>query len=284
MPRSKNKIISAILTASLFIGLSFAPAQGQETLKVVLKEILDGLNQIEKIKKDPSLDKEKRSSKETLARKEVLLKIFELTLLENEDLKLRLLELDNLEEKTDKIRNGLLISLKENERVFELLRERFADIQTLSSFRTEQLAVDFKNWRSLVYNPKAERAVAFISIFQQKKIMSTAQGRLDKIKTELEQLGVAALAEWAETKELLQKAEAQLREAEIFNTQAERITFSMLASKLFFIATTGDSITLATIKTLSNESWQRVQAAYGFFKQIGESAKEKTEQQRSNRK
>src|SRR3989338_7062184 len=154
-------------------------AYAEENLQSTLKEVAEKVGAIE--------DAKNSSLKEELvARKEALSKIFDLTLLEDGDLKKKLNSFKNLTEPQSKLKDSLIEGMEENQNIYLEIQKRLLEADSVE--KVKQLAIDFKNWRNLVYNPKIEKIVSFNLVFQGKNIIAIAQNRLDKIQGELEKI------------------------------------------------------------------------------------------------
>lgn len=281
----KNKITKYITAIILIAGLlsPVIPIYAQETFKTVLEEITEKMEQIEGIKNNTTLTAEEKAIEETTIRKEILSKIFELTLLENQDLKTKLADVKNLTEKEGGLRDNLLKMLKENELVYQLMQERLEKAQTLNEIK--QLAADFKDWRALVYNPKVEKIVAFILVFQEERILEIARERLQKIAGSLEKLETTNILKKEDTAQLIQKAVKNLDEAEVLNDRAKKIIVYLLNNELSqqikwgigdsLIYSQDSFITTATVKINVNNSLEYIRSAYKLFIEIGNLVKQK---------
>ena len=284
--RSNNHkiIFAATLIAALFFfsSTAFAKSQEQESLNSLLQNIAAKVGQISTIAENPDLPAEEKELEETRIRKEALSLIFDLTLLEDEGLKNKLNDLDNLNKDQDKIREKLLVIFTENENAYKEMRKRLAEAETLEEVKN--LASDFKNWRGAVYNPKVEKVVSFVLIFRQKQILDIAWQRLEKIKADLERLEVAGLIKSEETEEFLLNAILDLETAQKLNQQAEGSLTSIITNELdpkksgladLESIKEDDEETPPTPRELVEQSLDNIRAAYGNFIKIGKLVKEK---------
>lgn len=255
----------------------------ENNLKSALKEVAENVQEISEVKND--------EGKELQARKKALEKIFNLTLLENEDLKARLDGIKNLSlsEGQEKIRLALLNLLEENENTYREIRKRLGEAE--SSEEIKDLAADFKSWRNLVYNPKIEKIISFSLVFQQKKILNIARERLLKIEMDLKKLENSELIQEEDFSPLLQKAAAGLEKATELNTQAEALVTRILTDEFFpkkfnlkflKIFTNPKEIKLTskeksespTVKSLVEESLKEIKNVYKIFLDLSKEVKE----------
>src|SRR3989338_6483601 len=206
-----KKVLRTIFIGLLLTGLFFTSFNSAEAQTINLRSAFK--RAVEKISAFMDFKKNEQASlplKEAELKKEALVKIFELTLLEQQDLKSKLGDFTNLTEKQTELKNELLISLEENENAYRELKKRLEEVNTLEEIK--RLANDFNNWRSLVYKPKVEKIISFMLIFQQKDTFNVAKTRLRNIKKELPNL------DWAD--DLITKAEAKIQKAISLNNQA----------------------------------------------------------------
>src|SRR3989344_5933246 len=275
----KKSFIYIFLTAAILTGgwfLSAKIAYGGNDLKSTLREVAEKIEEISAIKNNESLDKEEREKRELRARTEALAKIFELTLLEDNDLKNRLLVLKNLTDEQIKIKDALLKLLGENKNAYDELRPRLESAVILNQIK--QLAADFKNWRRSVYNPKVEKILSFSLVFQQKNTLNIAENRLKKIQSDLQRLEDAS--------SLLRKAIQELNQAKNLNRQAEELVTKILAEEFFQITPNLDLTNIdnpdelklsnsPSVKSLIEESLKHIKTAYRLFLDIGKIVREK---------
>ena len=273
MKKISKKFQMVIFASLMFSGLFLAwkPIYAEENLKSALKEAVKKAEEISEIKNNGSLSEKDREEKELAVRKEALNTIFNLTILENNDLKNKLESLKNLNEKQEKTRSFLLQSLKENENSFEEMGNRLREAGTQEEVK--QLAADFKNWRNLAYNPKTEKITAFNLVFQGKNIIAVANSRLNKIWEDLNEINGADF-EWVGS--LLDKAELKIKKSEDLNLSAEKLIIQeinkdkswFLFKKLFY------KNQIPAVKLLMEESGQNIKDAYQIFIELGKALKE----------
>ena len=257
--KNKEKILTAISAVLAFLGFLFIlpSAYAEGNLQSVLREVAEKVGAIGEIKNNLFLNAEERGAKELQARKDALLKIFDLTLLEDGDLKEKLIGVKNLNESEKKLRDNLIASLEENGNAYSEMKNRLEDADSIE--KVKQLAIDFKNWRSLVYNPKVEKIISFTLVSLEKNILETANQRLEKIKSDLEKLEGAKLIKKEETAGLLKKSIASLNRANELNHQA----------KLILLKNLNEDEEAPAIKSLVEESLKEIRITYKIFIEIG---------------
>ncbi|MEK9170570.1 MAG: hypothetical protein AAB674_02895 [Patescibacteria group bacterium] len=282
---SKNRVklsIAAVFITGLFFNLS--PASAQELLKNTLGEIYGKIEKIDKIQENQILSNEEKDIQETEARKDALLKILEITISENNDLKDKLESFNNLPENEQKIKEALIKSLEENLSAYQVIENRLAEIET--AIQAKQLASDFKNWRALVYNPKTEKITAFISVLRQKEAVETAKGRLQNIEKNIEKIETAKIFKKGDSEEILKKAADGIENAEIMNDKAEKMIVEILNQELFqkngFLNKLAiknifakEKTTPTAVRQYVGDSLKQLQITYQIFLDISRLAKEK---------
>lgn len=279
--RNKFSLLAIIFVLNaLFLRV---PVYAQENLKSALKEVAEKIEDLAEVKEDDTLPYEERIRKEIQTRKEALLKIFELTLLEDEALKNKLNGIENLNEIQKQIRDILLIALKENENAYQEMRKRLDGADNLKEIK--QLAVDFKNWRAFVHNPKTEKIISFALVFQEKNVLGITRNRLEKIKADLEKLEKMKIIQKEDTGNLLAEAIGNIEKAENLNKQAKDALFLLLAKELYPLDNAATSTELMaaavseneppSVKSLVEESLKNIKEAYRIFIEISKVVKEK---------
>ena len=239
----------------------------------------------------PEISPAEKLKQNTEQKRNALAKIFDLTLLEDQDLKTRLNNLKNLTPAEETAKNALLNLFEENVGSYQVMRKRLA--RANDSGGIKELALDFKEWRKAVYKPKVEKIVTFTLIFQEKNILAMAAERLEKIKSDLEKLESAKLIKKDDTENLLADAETSLQQAQLLNAQARNgfLALAMKELKNYFGTSTQaillelkesskDSPDDKTAKSLSpkelaEETLKEIRQLYKIFIDIGRLAKNK---------
>src|SRR3989344_673799 len=270
--------IISLLSWGVFLPL--ARVYAESDLKSALKEVAGKVEEISELKKNESLSAEEKEKKELQVRKETLEKIFDLTLLEDQDLKDRLTAPQNLSDNQKKSQDVLLGQLAENENAYKEMRGRLETIETIKEVK--QSAADFKNWRNTVYNPKVEKILSFTLAFQQKNTLETANNRLVKIKSDLKKLEDAKIIKKEDTSALLKKAGANLNSAGALNKEAENLAADILMKEFFpnkpkaVLADPEEAqLNLSEVKELIEDSLNQIKTAYRIFIEIGKLVRER---------
>lgn len=285
----RSKLLSGTIFLTLIFGGIFwlLPKVYAETqLQSILKEVVSKIEEISNLKNNEALSRPDKEKKELAARKQALEKIFDLTLLEDNDLKNKLLALKELDEKQKNIQQALLDFLAENGSAYKELKNRLEKIET--SEDAKQLAIDFKNWRHNVYNPKVEKILSFALVFQQQKILGIAKDRFKKIKSDLLRLEDARVIKKEDTAGLIKKASDNLEKAEKLNSQAEILVTKILYEEFFpatptlnqtdidnpeaiklYATENPNEQTGPTVKKFIEDSLREIKTAYRLFLDIG---------------
>lgn len=267
----QNKVSILLLSGFLLTG-AFLPiykASAQE-LENALKGVAEKLEEIEAIEQNKELSIEEREQLETKARKEALYRIFDLTLLEDQDLKDKLSGLENLNDEQEEMRESLLKIFTENENAYDEMKKRLEDAETLEDVK--QLATDFKNWRKAVYDPKVKKIIAFTLVFRQKAILTITQSRFTKIASDLKKLENTKLISEQDTAEYLKKAADNIKKAEELNQKTlELIKLSeenATTTTDLLKKSDGEEEEKPEAKELIEESLNNIKSAYQNFIEI----------------
>ncbi len=263
-------VLSALIVAGLF--LPAARSHAQESFQSTIREIANRIGTLLMLRKNSELSPEEKLRQEITARKEAVRKIFDLTELEQSDLLSRLSGLENLNEQQEKMRTALTELVKENSNGLKEIRNRLDKADTLDDIK--QLAADFKDWRTFVYNPKTEKVVAFTFVFQGKNILSVTDERLERVKNDLAEYQNSLKESDKEAEGLLAKAGTEIREAHELNGQARNIILIALNNSLFpFKNARINEKELARdiydSKSFTEKSMQHIRKAYSIFLELG---------------
>ena len=287
-------IASSLLIGGLFLPISSLRA---EDLPSALKEVTEKVSAISDAAENQTLPEDEKEREEVRIRKEALSKIFDLTLLEDKDLKNKLSNVEKLTPEQEIIREKLLAMIDENANAYAEMRSRLANLTAVEEIK--QLALDFKDWRTAVYNPKFEKIVSFSLVFQERAILATASGRFKKIMLDIERLEAAKLLKKEDLKDIIEKITGTLQLAEQLNSQADKLITKTLAEELktsgtaLIISTKATSLTTPaasttetaasktknlkppSVKALVEESLGQVRTSYKLFLEMAKLIKSK---------
>lgn len=277
-----NKKSQVIISTALIVTGLFLPihkSNAQESILSALKDIAWKISSIFYLGGNKELSAEEKQQRDLQARKDTVSKIFDLTLMEQNDLKTRLAELAGLNSTQEKMRDLLTDQLAENENSFSQIRARLDTAKTIEEIK--QLATDFKNWRTLVYDLKVKKIVPFTFVFQEENVITTAQQRLEKISNDFngrkESLGENKVQATA----LFEKASSDIKKAKDLHSQAKILIMVALTNQANLISTRtiaksiNDEITrdIADSKTFTENSLWDVSDAYSAFMALGQMLK-----------
>lgn len=263
-------IISALIVAGLF--LPAPKSYAQESFQSSFRDFAGKISAFLTFRKTAETSPEEKAQQEIQIRKEAVQKIFDLTKLEQADLLNRLSSLKDLNDQQKKMRSALTDFVKENSNSLNEIQSRLERAGTLEEIK--QLAADFKNWRTLVYNPKTEKVVAFTFVFQGKNILSVADDRLERVKNDLADYQ-KSLKESDDTADgIFDKAESDIREAGELNEQARNLIMialsnSMSPAKNMKSAEKEITRDISDSKTFTEKAMQNVRDAYSEFLKLG---------------
>lgn len=219
-------------------------AQPSEATKSVLREIVgikeNRVNSIE-------------------SREAAILKIFELSVSEVNDLIKQLGSLKNLEADYLKIRNQMLTTLESYLKYFDSLSDRLEKTETLEEI--SDIANEFKNWREIYYNAELKKILNFVMTFQEKATLKTANARFDKISADLNRLKPSKIIKTEQLRALLNEAADRLKEAQLINNQAQYLLVDKNSNQI-------------EIQDLIEGSFSGIKAAYKSFFKMSAALKE----------
>lgn len=238
-------MLSSVLKFKAFAAETPANTNTESTLESPLKGVINSVDELVNLKDDNTLTAEEKIKKEIELRKDALLKIVELSLLETNNLKdkLNAIKTDNNEQ--EQIKNRLIETLEKNKAYIEQIKTNLENDLLLEEIK--DLTKNFKTWREDYYNDSVKKSLAFSLVFQEKSALKTADSRLEKIISDLRKLENAKLIKKEDTKKLLDASIKNLTNAHLLNNKAERSLISGL--KQYFAAE--DATT--TAETLSGE-------------------------------
>ena len=271
-----SKKISGIILIGLFImGLFLLTNRtyAQETsMQSTLREIAGKISSLFTFNIDRELTEKEKMEQELQTRKDAVSKIFDLTLMEQKDLLNRLSALKDLSDAQKKMRSTLTNLLQENENIFTEINSRLEGVESIND--AKKLANDFKNWRTLVYNPKAEKVVAFTFVFHGENILATAKDRLERIAGDLSDYQNSLKETDEKSNELLNKAESNIREAEELSGQAQNLIMIALNNSFSQIKNTKSvnreiARNISDSKIFTEKSMQYVRNTYNEFLELG---------------
>ncbi len=273
--RSKKIVVSSGIATLLVFGMLMPalPVHAQEfPMQSILQAIVGSVSDFLHLGQNTELSSDAIMQQELTARKETVSRIYDLTNMEQADLRARLTALTGLSQAQIKMRDSLLAELQENDTALRQINDRLTSARTIAT--VQQLAADFKNWRTLVYDPKAARIVAFTFVFNEGPIITTAEQRLANIASDLK-LHTQAPDQSSAT--LLTEATGKIAQAKDLHDQAGTLIMVALATSADFytpFATSSPATALVArntsdAKAYTARSLQDIQDAYAFFLKIG---------------
>ncbi|MBU6141876.1 hypothetical protein KGO95_02000 [Patescibacteria group bacterium] len=275
MIRPSNTFVSGALAALLVLGMlaPAVPAHAQSfPMQSILQAIVGSVSNFLHLGQNTALSAEAIKQQELTARKNTVSQIYALTTMEQNDLQTRLTNLSGLSAAQTAMRDTLLSDLNENAAALRQINDRLAAATDIAA--VQQLATDFKNWRTVVYDPKAARIVAFTFVFDEGPILMTAEQRLANVTSDLK----ARAADQASLT-LLAQAAGKISQAKDLHDQATTLMMVALSTVNDPHAVlTADSPALALsarntadAKTYTTQSLQDIQDAYTLFLKLGSS-------------
>ncbi len=273
MNRLSNPILSITLTSFLVFGV-FAPAAPAHAqlfpMQSILQAIVGSVSNFLQLGQNTALSPETIQQQELTARKDTVNQIYNLTAMEQNDLRNRLMNLAGLSPAQSALRDTLLSDLKENDTALQEINDRLTAADTIAA--VQQLATDFKNWRTAVYDPKAAQIVAFTFVFDETPILATADQRLTNVTNDLKlhaanQASLALLAQAAgdiaQAKDLHDQATTLITIALTTATDPHTVLNAGSPAAAMIVRNTADA------KTYTTRSLQDIQSAYDIFLKLG---------------
>jgi hypothetical protein len=161
------------------------------------------------------------------ARKKILNKVLDTTQTEVEGLKNKLNGID-LDDDWNIIRDGFLSNLAD----FKSYNESFSkkvNSDTITTEEIKNLAKDMIDWREKNYTPKLKEITNMTFIFDEESLLKIAQGRLDKISSDIKKLSKQNYINTNKLKTLLPKAEKSLNKSTSYQNEAKDLFIKSFA-------------------------------------------------------
>ena len=276
--RSNRKLLvlisATLVVTGLFLSINQSQAQ-ESSMQSALRGIMSRISSLLSIGGNKELSAAEKQQQELQTRKDTVSKIYDLTMMEQNDLLTRLADLKGLNSAQEKMRLSLTNQMTENENSFNQIHDRLEAAKTIEEIK--QLATDLKNWRTLVYDPKVRKVAAFTFVFQEKNAIEIARQRLEKISDDLDGSKELIGENKALAESLFEKASAHIRNAEDLHGQAKILIMVALtnqaniANSKFTAKNVLDEITrdMTDSKKFTEQSFRDIGEAYKVFLEIG---------------
>jgi hypothetical protein len=241
----KITVIAIIILITLSMGLSPIFAQenppAPQNLQVPNKEASNKVDELVQLKDDSTLSDQDKEIKEIQIRKEALDKITDLSLLEIKNLEEKINSLSFESDSQTKIKEKFLEILDTNKKYSEDLKAK-TENDKLTLDEVKNLAQEYKDWREENYNKYVKKLTVFILTFQEKDVLKTANTRLDKIITDLKKLENAKIIKKEDTSNYIDSAMKSLANAQIFNSNAQKIIIGAVEKDIINMASSTPEI------------------------------------------
>jgi len=261
-----------------------------------LKNVQEGVDELTNVKNE--------NSRESFnSRVETFKEVLNLSLSEMENIKLRLLSLDNLTKKGLVLREEMISWF---DKILKFYNSQKQDLKKLENDENatindiKNLAQKFKEWRETDYLPKIDEIYNFILINLEKEAVQMAQNRFQKISRSLNQLKENNVKNLDGVFELLDKTKKIIQEGNELNQKSEDLFWQFLTPSLIeknsstsptssgevssteinFLNSTSSNVSSSTtmteeinppspsIKDLTKESLNKIKEAYQIFIEI----------------
>ena len=265
-------------------------------LQNALKNVQEGVDELTNVKNE--------NSRESFnSRVETFKEVLNLSLSEMENIKLRLLSLDNLTKKGLVLREEMISWF---DKILKFYNSQKQDLKKLENDENatindiKNLAQKFKEWRETDYLPKIDEIYNFILINLEKEAVQMAQNRFQKISRSLNQLKENNVKNLDGVFELLDKTKKIIQEGNELNQKSEDLFWQFLTPSLIeknsstsptssgevssteinFLNSTSSNVSSSTtmteeinppspsIKDLTKESLNKIKEAYQIFIEI----------------
>ena len=209
-------LILAVVLSSL---LTSGPVFAQENVKPALQNIVDNLDKLSKL--GTTNKNKKNDSEEIKIRKSTFKNILELARIESNNLKNKLIKLDELEDDYSNLRDRYLKELNNHNSYYESIDVALEKESSL--VKIKELAIQFKDWRKIVYHPTLQKVINFLLIFKGKDILQIAENRFNNVSADLKKVEDYEIIKNSPLADILVKAEKSLDEAKELQSAAELI-------------------------------------------------------------
>lgn len=229
------KIFVIVIISLVVLSLTLSPIFAQENLQAPNKEVANKVGELVELKDDNTLSDEDREIKEIVIRREALDKIANLSLLEIKNLEDKINSLDLNSDIQIQIKERFLEILDNNRKYSEDLKIK-TENDELTLEEVKDLAQKYKDWREENYNKYVKKLTVFTLAFQEKSVLKTANIRLEKIMADLGKLESAKLIKKEDTWKYIDSAMKSLTNAQIFNSNAEKIIIDVIEKCVLYPA------------------------------------------------
>ncbi|MDO8443220.1 MAG: hypothetical protein Q7S81_03140 [bacterium] len=235
------RLIVIVIVILVILSLGLSPIFAQENLQVPNKEVSNKVDELVELKDDSTISDQDKEIKEIQIRKEALGKITNLSLVEIKNLESRINSFNFKSDAQTQIKERFLEILDNNKKYSEDLKVK-TESDELTLEEVKNLAQEYKDWRDENYNKYVKKLTVFILTFQEKNVLETANTRLEKIMLDLKKLESAKLIKKEDTWKYIDSAMKSLTNAQIFNSNAEKIIIGAIEKDIINIATSTPEI------------------------------------------
>lgn len=248
-------------------------------LSTPLNNVINNIDELANLKDNTELTEEQKIVKELELRKESLLGILDLSLLEIKNLSNKIASTTTENKTQETTKTYLLNFLYESGNYIETIKNKFNDELNLEGIKN--LAQEFKDWRENFYNQIIKKSLIFSLIMQEKAALKIAEARVEKILLDFKKLENANLLTKDESLTLLSPSNKNLSNARSLNNKAETLLIKSLdfdqeisSTTIIFninnisATNTINNIDEDSIKLLIQKSLDEIKNAYKSFLDI----------------
>ncbi len=277
MPRethNRSLYVTALARIILLSVVFFNTAHGktEATLQSVLQEVRDSVDLFISIKDSDTLDAAEKETKKNTAAKITLGNIIKLGALEVAQLQNELddLTIENLvasdftfdaAEANDMLKSTLAYY----DAYYASALTRLNSAQNYNEI--QQIARDLKSWREQSFKPGAQRISGLSMVLHNKEIIKIANGRFNKILTDLKKLKNAKLITFETLQDLLNGASASIKAAEALDVEATALVIKTLKTSPLTTnnQTQGNQSDHQRLGSILDQSFTKIKDAYKKF-------------------
>lgn len=241
----------------LIFGLPVISLAQTENVKTALQNVADSLEQLSKLP-----PKNKDVSKELKIRVAAFKNILNLSAAELSDLTNKLIKVDNLDDGYLELRDQFLKDLGNQSNYYETIGGQLEG--NINLVKIKQLAVQFKDWRNVVYHPILQKIVNFLLIFQGRDVLAIAQKRFNNIEADLKKVSDLEIIKNSPLNNWLDEADQHLQQA----------TDLQKAASLVILKSTDSDI-----QKLVEDEFGNIKEAYNNFLQMSQWLKDASKKQ-----
>ncbi len=233
-------VVLSVIHYSLFIIPQQVNGQTITNIKNALRGIVDNLEQLSKLPP--------KNTEEIKLRKAALRNVIDLATAESNDLKNKLIKLEDLENGYLELRDTLLKELGNHSNYYDSINLTLEKETNLA--KVKNISTQLRDWRHIVYHPTLQKVVNFLLVFEGGDALKLAETRFNNISDGLKKVGNLETIKGSPLSGLLVQAEKSLDEARELQKAA-----------MLIILKSANNDT----QQLIEDELDKIKEAYGYF-------------------